>query len=323
MFFTPFTNFFVLVQFIFLILFFLLFVFLLFRYTPKVVERDPELACSMFDTRSQFLNLCQTSHYQFDQLRRAKHSSMMVLYHLHNPDEDLIPKDCKNCEQIIDGERYTCKTCPDETYNLCKSCYTRLYTHGGGITAAAAAAAASSSHNNKRKKNINDHKIILHEHPLELVTAKTNEMKDRAKNIQLHMTLLVHASACRNKKCPSANCAKMKALLRHGAQCKMRATGGCPTCKRIWALLQIHARQCRVSQGCPVPRCHDLKSHLRRMRMEQRRRDDRRRQNFETGHRAHTADNRARANANATAARRNVSVPTNAPAGRNAGKPGK
>jgi hypothetical protein len=41
-------------------------------------------------------------------------------------------------------------------------------------------------------------------------------MKDRAKNIQLHMTLLVHASACRNKKCPSANCAKMKALLRHG-----------------------------------------------------------------------------------------------------------
>ena len=246
----------------------------------------------------------------------------MVLYHLHNPDEDLIPKDCKNCEQIIDGERYTCKTCPDEAYNLCKSCYIRLYTHGGGITATDAAA-ASTLDDNERKKDINDHKIILHEHPLELVTAKTNEMKDRAKNIQLHMTLLVHASACRNKKCPSANCAKMKALLRHGAQCKMRATGGCPTCKRIWALLQIHARQCRVSQGCPVPRCHDLKSHLRRMRMEQRRRDDRRRQNFETGHRAHTADNRARASANATAARRNVSVPTNAPAGRNAGKPGK
>ena len=45
---------------------------------------------------------------------------------------------------------------------------------------------------------------------------KTDEMNDRAKNIQLHMTLLVHASACRNNKCPSANCAKMKALLTHG-----------------------------------------------------------------------------------------------------------
>ena len=86
----------------------------------------------------------------------------------------------------------------------------------------------------------------------------------------------------------------MKALLRHGAQCKQRATNGCPTCKRIWALLQIHARQCRLTDGCHVPRCSDLKAHLRRMRMQQRHVNDRRRQQFETGHRQHNADLAAR-----------------------------
>ena len=90
----------------------------------------------------------------------------------------------------------------------------------------------------------------------------------KSKNIQLHLTLLVHASACRNKKC-SENCTKMKSFLRHVFQCKIRVTGGCrSTCKRVWALLQMHAEQCRVSQGCPVPRCHDLKSHLRLRKIE-------------------------------------------------------
>lgn len=154
-----------------------------------------------------FLHLCQTNHYQFDQLRRAKHSSMMVLYHLHNPDEELINKQCNNCEKEIEGERYNCKTCGDEVFNLCKSCYERLYN-------------GSQSNNNdsgKRKKN-DPKQSQRHAHPLELVKQKTNEMKHRATNIRLHMTLLVHASACKNRNCPSANCAKMKALLRHGAQ---------------------------------------------------------------------------------------------------------
>jgi hypothetical protein len=72
---------------------------------------------------------------------------------------------------------------------------------------------------------------------------------------------------------------EMRALLKHGATCTMRATGGCHKCRRYWALLRTHARQCRQTEGapagrccryraCPVPRCRDLKEHLRRLQRQ-------------------------------------------------------
>ncbi|XP_048536240.1 probable histone acetyltransferase HAC-like 1 [Triticum urartu] len=48
-------------------------------------DGDGIIESKFFDTRQAFLSLCQENHYQFDTLRLARHSSMMVLYHLHNP----------------------------------------------------------------------------------------------------------------------------------------------------------------------------------------------------------------------------------------------
>ena len=84
--------------------------------------------------------------------------------------------------------------------------------------------------------------------------------QERARSIRLHMELLVHASGCINTACPSANCYRMKTMLRHGARCALRAAGGCQVCRRTWAFLQIHARQC-TQTACLVPRCKDLKAH--------------------------------------------------------------
>merc|ERR1719393_61368 len=60
----------------------------------KFEDPDDQMESEFFDTRQQFLNLCQGNHYQFDSLRRAKHTSMMALYHIHNPD---MPKFLQSC----------------------------------------------------------------------------------------------------------------------------------------------------------------------------------------------------------------------------------
>ncbi|KAL6998545.1 Histone acetyltransferase hac12 [Sarracenia purpurea var. burkii] len=81
------------------------------------------------------------------------------------------------------------------------------------------------------------------------------------------LDLLVHASQCRSPHCQYPNCRKVKGLFRHGMQCKTRASGGCVLCKKMWYLLQLHARACKESE-CHVPRYRDLKEHLRRLQQQ-------------------------------------------------------
>jgi TAZ zinc finger len=80
------------------------------------------------------------------------------------------------------------------------------------------------------------------------------QRRERERSIELRMTLLLHASTCDDPKCPSANCAKMKGYLKHGSQCQVKSSGGCRECKRVWALLHIHARRCNATK-CLVPNC--------------------------------------------------------------------
>lgn len=50
-----------------------------FSTKPSVLQTTAfRTHVKVLDTRQTFLNLCQGNHYQFDQQRRAKHSSMMV-----------------------------------------------------------------------------------------------------------------------------------------------------------------------------------------------------------------------------------------------------
>jgi len=201
-------------------------------------DADPTMECEIFETRQTFLSLCQGNHYQFDTFRRAKHSSMMVLYHLHNPAAPAFTSSCNVCSRELEpGQGFRCSVCTD--YDVCAVCKNKP--------------GFSHPHELKKQSSQTDSRV-----------SRMSEEERRARQEQLRKTmqLLVHASSCQDKKCPHPSCFKVKMLFQHSLTCQTKATGGCQYCRRMWALLQLHAKSC-TTPNCPVPRCRDLKQYRR------------------------------------------------------------
>jgi E1A/CREB-binding protein len=98
----------------------------------EIKDNDDILESEFFDTRQAFLSLCQGNHYQYDTLRRAKHSSMMILYHLHNPTVPAFAMACAICQQELEtAQGWRCEVCPD--YDVCNACYSKGINHPHSI----------------------------------------------------------------------------------------------------------------------------------------------------------------------------------------------
>ncbi|GLJ24288.1 hypothetical protein SUGI_0463400 [Cryptomeria japonica] len=213
-------------------------------------DKDEIMESEFFDTRQAFLSLCQGNHYQYDTLRRAKHSSLMVLYHLHNPTAPAFVSTCNICQHDIEtGQGWRCEICPD--YDLCNVCY-------------------------KKNDSVkHPHRLTAHPSLADRDAQNQEARQQRVLQLRKMLDLLIHASRCLSPQCAYQNCRKVKGLFRHGTNCKKRAAQGCSLCKKMWHILQLHARACKESE-CRVPRCKDLKQHIRRSQnqMESRRRAD-------------------------------------------------
>jgi hypothetical protein len=96
--------------------------FMLRDIVPDTSDPDSKMCSPLTNTRHTFLETCQFRRYQFDSLRRAKHSSMMILYHLLNPKDKSIRPKCANCSGIITNVRWHCGDgCAD--HDVCDACY--------------------------------------------------------------------------------------------------------------------------------------------------------------------------------------------------------
>jgi E1A/CREB-binding protein len=224
----------------------------------KVIDDDDEdLDCEFLNNRQAFLNLCRGNHYQFDELRRSKHTSMMVLWHLHNRDAPKFVQQCVSCSrEILSGKRYHCNTCPD--YDLCQECYMDPNVNRGACAHTLTPIAVESD-SGQQSGGLTD-----------------AERLQRQRNLMMHIQLIEHASGCVSKTCTSSNCAKMKNYLHHASICRVKVQGGCKICKRIWTLLRIHAQKCKKPK-CPIPQCIAIREKMRQLQKQQQAMDDRRR----------------------------------------------
>jgi len=163
----------------------------LLKLKDDTEDVDDVQESDQFDTRQSLLNLCQGNHYQFDQLRRAKHSTMMLLYHLQNPDAPKFVPNCSKCHaDILSGNRFHCETCDIDFCQLCISSLGHKTCHHHGLRVI---------------------KVGSNTLPQQLTE---EEKKERQKHAQLHLQLLLHASGCNSKEeCKSRNCVKMKVSL--------------------------------------------------------------------------------------------------------------
>lgn len=77
---------------------------------PKIQDPDPLISCDLMDGRDAFLTLAREKHLEFSSLRRAKFSTMCLLFELHNHAKDSFVYTCNNCKAQVET-RYHCTVC--------------------------------------------------------------------------------------------------------------------------------------------------------------------------------------------------------------------
>jgi len=75
-------------------------------YHASLIEEKPVTPSRVADARHAFLEFSQFRNLEFDTLRRAKYSTSILLYHIHNDSAPGLIPTCTSCEQFIQEIRW-------------------------------------------------------------------------------------------------------------------------------------------------------------------------------------------------------------------------
>lgn len=94
------------------------------QVSSDTLDKDSTLENSLFENRHAFMSFCQENQYQFDTLRRAKHSSTVMLHFLHHPIQKTLRDICSICcKDTAKQNSWLCDVCPN--FSVCAACYQR------------------------------------------------------------------------------------------------------------------------------------------------------------------------------------------------------
>ncbi|VDM34683.1 unnamed protein product [Hydatigera taeniaeformis] len=216
---------------------------------PPIVDPDALISSELMDSRDSFLQMAREKHLEFSSLRRAKYSTLVMLYELHNEGRQSFLYTCNVCKDQIET-RWHCNECDE--YDLCNQCYKRenhphpMEQYGLGIEEEGSNANGESSGDRPAGST------------------------DRKPNLVSCIAALVHANQCRDANCRMATCIQMKRVLAHLRACPKRSSGTCPLCRQLISMCCLHAKACTEEQ-CQVPLCPQLKDRLRQQQIQKRR----------------------------------------------------
>jgi hypothetical protein len=225
-------------------------------------DEDAPIENALFETPQHFLNFCKSKHFQFDELRRAKHSTLSILFQLHNPMASHVLQQCGSCyRDITCDSRYHCNVCSN--FDLCQECYSSVMKKEFVL-------------NDSRFAHDTSHTFS----PIDTeMLEETKTREERQKSLTAHVELLEHAVPCQGPPaCSLENCQRMKKLVEHVGTCMIQPKKDCKICSRLLSLCTIHSRLCAIRGPCPIPFCDRIRERNKRLRQQQDLVDDRRRQ---------------------------------------------
>jgi E1A/CREB-binding protein len=208
-----------------------------------IIDQDPTISCELMNGRDEFLNFARERHHEFSSLRRAKYSSMALLYELHNQNNEKFIFKCNKCSSPIETTRYHCTVCDD--FDLCVPCYEQ---RGGHEHKMDKLACVSSD----KKENGGDNKPL-------------NPAKPPKHSIETYLKAFMHAVYCRNANCTFLKCMQFKRVVQHSKNCQKFKNSQCEFCKQMIALCIYHAKNCKENM-CQVPFCSTIKIKLKQQK---------------------------------------------------------